>query len=222
MDVLEAISSRKSIRGFKADPVSKEVLRSIIEIALRSPSAMNSQPWEFTIIAGEVLENIKKGNMAKLESGALPCPDHPMQAFAGVYRQRQVDLAVQLFQLMGITREDRAKRGEWMKRGFRFFDAPAAIVLAVDRSIKPWWELFDLGAISQTICLAALQYGLGTCIEDQGVMFPDVIRQYTGIPENKRIIICIAVGYPASDFPANMLRSERVTVEDVTTWCGFD
>jgi nitroreductase len=222
MDVVEAIRTRKSVRGFRPDPVPKEVLRDILDIATRAPSAMNTQPWEIIVIAGEVLENIKRGNIEMLESGALPNPNVSVQPFEGVYRQRQVDLAVQIFQMMGIAREDKAKRAEWMKRGFRFFDAPAAFILSVDKALKPWWELFDFGAISQTICLAALKYGLGTCIEDQGVMYPEVIRKYTGIPESKRIIICIPIGYPDWDFPANKLESKREPVEAITTWRGFD
>ena len=222
MDIIEAIRTRKSVRGFRPDPVPKEILRDILDIATRAPSAMNTQPWEIIVIAGEVLENIKRGNIEMLESGALPNPNVSVQPFEGVYRQRQVDLAIQIFQLMGIAREDKAKRAEWMKRGFRFFDAPAAFILSVDKALKPWWELFDFGAISQTICLAALKYGLGTCIEDQGVMYPEVIRKYAGIPESKRIIICIPIGYPDWDFPANKLESKREPVEAITTWRGFD
>ncbi len=222
MDIVEAIRTRKSVRGFKPDPVPKEILRDILDIATRAPSAMNTQPWEIIVIAGDVLENIKRGNVEMLESGTLPNPNVLVQPFEGVYRQRQVDLAVQIFQLMGIAREDKAKRAEWMKRGFRFFDAPAAFILSVDKALKPWWELFDFGAISQTICLAALKYGLGTCIEDQGVMYPEVIRKYAGISKSKRIIICIPIGYPDWDFPANRLESKRETVDAITTWCGFD
>lgn len=222
MDVMEAMLTRKSIRGFRPDPVPRDVLKDVLEAATRAPSAMNTQPWEVTVVAGEVLDSIRRGNIEMLESGVAPNPDVPHQVFEGLYRERQVRLAVQIFQLMGIAREDKAKRVEWMKRGFRFFDAPAAIVLSVDRSLKQWWELFDLGAFAQNICLAALSRGLGTCIEDQGVMYPEVIRKHAGIPDSKRIIICIPIGYPDWDFPANRLESEREPVDSVTTWCGFD
>jgi nitroreductase len=222
MDVIEAIQTRKSIRGFRPDPVPKEVLRDILDIARRAPSAMNTQPWEITVVSGEALDNIKRDNIQMLASGAVPNPDMPSRRFEGVFRQRQVELAVQLFQLMGIAREDKEKRAEWMQRGFRFFDAPAAIILFVDGSLSESWPLFDLGAISQTICLAALNYGLGTCIEDQGILYPKIVRKYTGIPESKRIISSIAIGYPDWDFPANKLESKREPVESITTWCGFD
>ncbi|MCK4722531.1 MAG: nitroreductase family protein, partial [Dehalococcoidia bacterium] len=74
MDIVEAIRTRKSVRGFRPDPVPKEILRDILDIATRAPSAMNTQPWEIIVIAGEVLENIKRGNIEMLESGALPNP----------------------------------------------------------------------------------------------------------------------------------------------------
>lgn len=222
MDIIEAIRTRKSIRGFKPDPVPKEVLRKILEIATRAPSGVNAQPWEIAVVAGEALDNIKRGNVEMATSGVIPNRDRPDQVREGVYKQRQVDLAIQIFQLMGIAREDKAKRAEWIQRGFRFFDAPAAIILYVDKSLGESGPLMDIGSLSQTICLAALNYGLGTCIEGQGVTYPDVVRKYTGIPQSKRIIICIAIGYPDWEFPANKLESKREPVDSITTWCGFD
>jgi len=132
-----------------------------------------------------------------------------------------VDLAVQIFKLMGIAREDKEKRAQWLERGFRFFDAPAAIILSIDSSVPESLALIDVGAFCQSICLAALGHGLGTCIEDQGTAFPDVIRRLTGIPQSKHIVISIAIGYPDRDFPANKVESGRENVDKFTTWCGF-
>ena len=108
-----------------------------------------------------------------------------------------------------------------MQRGFRFFDAPAAIIICADRSLAEAGPLLDIGSVLQTICLAALNYGLGTCIEDQGTMYPDVLRKFADIPDSKRIIISIAIGYPDWDFPANKLESTREPIESLITWCGF-
>ena len=108
-----------------------------------------------------------------------------------------------------------------MERGFRYFDAPAGIILSMDSSLKPvsW---FDMGNLTQTICLTAASYGLGTCIHDTGIAYPDVIRKYVPIPESKQLVISMAIGYPDWDFPANELHSEREPLENVVTWCGFD
>jgi len=220
MDLIEAIKSRKSIRGYKSDPVPKEVLKDILEVASRSPSGMNTQPWEFTVVAGEELDRLRKANLDKLASGQTPGMEAPRGGYEGVYRERQVALGIQLFQLMNIAREDREKRTEWMKRGFRFFDAPAAIIISSDRSLGEGAQ-FDLGAVTQTIALVALNHGLGTCIMGQGIMFPDAVREITGIPESKRITICVTIGYPDGGFPANKVQSEREPIENVTTWCGI-
>jgi len=110
---------------------------------------------------------------------------------------------------------------QWLDLGFRFFDAPAAMIIVVDESIIERAPLLDIGAVMQSICLAALHHGLGTCIEDQGAMYPDVLRRFAGIPESKKIMVSIAVGYPDWQFPANKVESARESLDAITTWCGF-
>jgi nitroreductase len=224
MDVIEAVKKRKSVRGYKPDPVPKETLQQILELASRAPSAMNTQPWEFTMLAGEVLEKVRRNNVEFLNSGVPPNPEHVVVGWPkeSIYRQRQVDLAKQLFQLMDISREDKEKRAKWMERGFRYFDAPAAIIISTDRCLSENGPLLDIGALIQTICLTALHFGLGTCIEDQGVAYPEVLRKYGCIPDSKRIIAVLAIGYPDWDFPANKVESEREPIKNLTTWFGFD
>ena len=222
MDVTEAIRLRKSIRGFKPDPVSKEVIMEILEIATRAPSAENAQPWEITVVIGEVLDNIKRGNVEMMNSGAMPNADVMLDRLEGVYKERGREIGKQLFQLMGIDRENRDQRREWLQRSYRFLDAPVAIILSADSSLKESRSQFDIGSLSQTICLAALNYGLGSCINIGGVFHPEVVRKFTGIAESKRIVIAVAIGYPDWDFPANRVDSEREPLENITTWCGFN
>lgn len=223
MDIVEAIRTRMSIRDFKPDPVPKEILKEILEIAARAPSAENSQPWEFTVLAGDVLDNVRQANIESLHSGAKPNPDLHAEGWPSdsVYRRRQVEIAKQIFRLMEIPKEDKEKRARWMERGFRYFNAPAAIIISVDRLVHYPRPLFDIGAVTQNICLAALKYGLGTCILNQGVTYPDVLSKFAGIPMSKRIKISIAIGYPNWNFPANKVVSTREPLENITTWCGF-
>lgn len=224
MEVIEAIKKRKSIRDFKDDLVPQSVIEEILEISCRTPSAMNTQPWEFTVAAKETLDSIKLATVEKLRAGEKPQSEHSVAGWPkeSVYRQRQVKLGMELFQLMDIKKEDAEKRTQWMERGFRYFNAPAAIIICVDRMLTEGTPIFDIGAVTQTICLTALHYGLGTCIENQGVMYPQVLRKLCNIPDNKQIIIAIAIGYPNWNFPANTLETSREPVEAVTTWCGFD
>jgi nitroreductase len=223
MDVLEAIKKRKSIRGFKPDPVPKDVLRQILEAANRAPSAMNTQPWEFAVVTGEPLRKISEGSAEKLRAGETPQPEHHVVGWKNdsIYRVRQVELAKHIFQIMSIPREDKAKRAAWMERGFRYFNAPAAIIIFVDKTLSETGPVLDVGAAMQNICLTALQFGLGTCIHDQGVMYPDVVKRYANIPETKRLIIAISIGYPDDENIVNTIASTRESIDDFTSWIGF-
>ena len=223
MDILEAIGTRRSIRSYKPDPVPREVIARILESAGRAPSAMNTQPWEFFVLTGEPLRKIREGCAEKLRAGEVPNPEYHVVGWTNesIYRVRQVDLAKHIFQVMDIPRDDRAKREAWMERGFRYFDSPAAIVIAVDKSLSEMGPALDVGAAMQNVCLAALPFGLGTCIHDQGVMYPDVVKKWAGIPESKRLMIAISIGYPDGDV-ANTIASSREPIEDITTWVGFE
>jgi nitroreductase len=224
VNIIEAIQTRKSIRDFTADPVPQHILEKIIEAASRAPSAENSQPWEFTIVAGDILHTIRKANIEKLKSNEPPHPDLPTKGLPrdSVYRKRQIEIAKQLFGLMDIPRGDIEKRDRWMELGFRYFNAPAAIVISMDQSLSYPRPIFDIGLITQNICLAALHYGLGTCIANQGIRYPEVLHEFAKIPESKRIVISIAIGYPNWDFPANKVVSNREPIENITTWIGFE
>jgi nitroreductase len=223
MNVIQAIKARKSIRGYRPDPVPRELLRDILTVAGRSPSAMNSQPWEFVVLGGGVLDRVREANVANLRGGVLPTGEHSVTGWSkdSVYRTRQVELAKGLFHLMGIERHDAAKRAEWLERGFRFFDAPAAIVVLTDKSLKPETPLIDIGIVIQSICLAALEHGLATCIEDQGCMYPEILRELAEIPDTKRIVMAMAIGYPDWDFPANRIETTRVPIDEITLWRGI-
>jgi nitroreductase len=220
MNVIEAIQNRRSIRAYLNQPVPREIIMELLNIACRAPSAMNTQPWEFIVVTGEKLNKLRAAILEKLKNGAPAVPDHQVVGWPdkSVYRERQISLAKQLFQAMEIPREDQGKRAEWLERGFRFFDAPAAVIIACDKVLSEAAPLLDLGAVMQNICLAALDFGLGTCIEDQGVMYPDVVREQTGISSDKRLMIAIALGYPDENFPANQVRSAREPAENLTVW----
>ncbi len=222
MEITEAIKTRKSIRKFKADPVPQEIIREILETSVRAPSAENTQPWEFVVLGGAVLENIKKANVEKVRNYEIPPKEmeHVMitRPKDSIYRKRQVEIGKKLFELMGIAREDKEKRGEWMERGFRYFDAPVAIVIMTDNSLPVPGAFLDIGMVAQNICLAALKHGLHTCIANQGVTYSDAIRKYADIPDSKKPVVSIALGYPDWDFPANRIESEREPIDNTVLW----
>lgn len=220
MELIEAIKSRRSIRGYKPTPVPKEILTEILEIATHAPSGLNIQPWEFTVLGGKVLDDLKQALQEQARAGTLPTPDFPSKSLTGIYRQRQVELGIALYQLMGIAREDKEKRDQWMLKQLRAFDAPNAIIVSIDQEAESPIALFSLGTVTQTIALAAVGFGLGTCIQAALVYYPKVVKQIAGIPEPKKLVVGIAIGYPDWDFPPNKLQSTREPLANIATWRG--
>jgi nitroreductase len=217
------VRTRRSVRGYKKDPVPKEIIQEIIAVAKGAPSSMNTQPWNLYVVTGEPLDKIRQGNTERMLAGVKPQRDFPTkEAYEGIHRERQVEIAKQLFAAMGIAREDKEMRQDWVMRGFRQFDAPVSIVLTYDKILEPAAiGQFDLGAISYGICLAAWERGLGTVINGQGVMQTPVVREHAGIPDSQAILTCIAMGYPDDDFSANQVKSHRANEEDFVHFVGF-
>ena len=229
MDIVEAINQRKSIRGFKSGPVPKEILKEIMELALRAPSWGNTQPWEFAIATGKKLEEIRQAFVEKAAAAEEDNPDIPRpREFPQPYDTRYRVLSKKVLELKGISREDREKRRQWLLQGLRLFGAPCVIYIYVDRSFYQQsaglniWPVFDCGLVAENIMLLATKYGLGTIPQIQAVVYPDVLRKVLGIPDSKLIVLGIAVGYPDWDDPVNQLRSEREPLDNVSTWHGFD
>jgi nitroreductase len=224
MDFETLVRERRSIRGYKTDPVPKEVIEEVIEIAKGAPSSMNTQPWFFHVLTGEPLDRIRKGNTERMLAGAKVDREIPVHedGYQGIHRQRQVDIAIQLFKAMGIARDDKERRQDWVMRGFRQFDAPLSIVMTYDNSLEPATiSHFDLGAVVYGLVLAAWTRGLGTVINGQGIMQSSVVREHAQIPEWQTIMTCIAMGYPDEDFVANDVKSVRTPNDEIVTYRGF-
>jgi hypothetical protein len=106
-----------------------------------------------------------------------------------------------MFAVMGIARDDKPMRQDWVLRGFRQFDAPVSLVLTYDKILDPGAVChFDLGALCYGIVLAAWDRGLGSVINGQGIMRSDIVREVANIPEDEVIMTCVAMGYPDDSF----------------------
>jgi nitroreductase len=220
----EIVLGRRSIRGYLDKPVPRALIEDILAMAMRSPTSMNTQPWHFHVITGEPLDRIRKGNTENILAGVPDSREFRRgEAFAGVHRDRQVEVAKQLFGAMGIERDDKDARQDWVLRGFRQFDAPVSIVVTYDRSIHGGdIGPFDCGAVTNCLVNAAWSRGLGCVINSQGIMQSPVVREHARIPDDQVIMICIAMGWPDDSFPANAVVSNRKSVDEAAVFIGFD
>jgi len=227
VDIVEAIDRRKAIRAFKADPVPQDILREILRLALRAPSCENTQPWEFAVVSGSKIEEIREAVTGKIDeknNSDMPLPGEYTEPF----KTRRRAIGIQVYQAKGIQREDKDRRKLWRLQGLRFFEAPAVIYIYIDRSlyfqgdIINSWSIFDCGLVAGNIMLLSTKYGLGTIPQMQAVLYPDLLRGILDIPDTKLIVIGIAIGYPDMDDPVNQFRTERADVDEVAKWHGFD
>ncbi len=219
----EVVMGRRSIRGFKPDPVPLELIKEILTMAMRSPSSMNTQPWNFTVVTGEPLNLIRAGNTERNMAGVPHSREFRTgTAFEGVHRERQIGVAKQLFSAMGIARDDAPARMDWVLRGFRQFDAPVCVIITYDKTLSGSDDTpFDCGAVSTALVNAAWSRGLGAVINSQGIMQSPVVREHAGIADDQVIMKAIAIGWPEESFPANAVVSERKSVDEAARFVGF-
>lgn len=223
MNYEEVVFQRRSIRAFKQQPVPRSVIEEVVALATRAPSSMNTQPWHLHVLTGEPLDRIRAENTERMLNGVPPEKDsRGTDGYEGDHRKRQIEIAVQLFQAMGIERDDKERRQDWILRGFRQFDAPVSIVVTYDRVLREGdIAQFDCGALVNGLVNAAWYRGLGCVVNSQGIMHSPVVRKYADIPDDQVIMICVAMGYPDDEFPANAVVSKRRSVSEVANFVGF-
>ncbi len=219
MELLAALKNRRSIRAFKTDAVPKEVITQILEAARWSPSWGNTQPWELVVVQGNKARELTGDLVAAFQQKMTANPDVAMPGtFPDVYKERYMACAAGLFGSMGVARDDKASRKAHMVRMTGGFGAPAIIYVIFNADLLEPYSMFDLGLITQSICLVAHDLGLGTCIEAQLALYPDIIRHHLGLGTSHKIVVGLALGYPDPDHPANAFRTEREPLEKFVQW----
>ncbi|MEC9347443.1 MAG: nitroreductase [Pseudomonadota bacterium] len=224
MEFDDLVMSRRSVRGYRKQPVPRELIDEILEVAKGAPSSMNTQPWHVHVLTGAPLDEVRRRNTEEMLAGKGVHREITLNhGYEGKHRFRQVEIAKQLFAVMGIERDDKERRQDWVMRGFRQFDAPVSVVLTFDRELADCTVAhFDLGALSYGIVLAAWSRGLGTVINGQGIMRSDIVREVAKIPENEVIMTCIAMGWPDGEFAANGVKAHREPNESFVSYVGFE
>jgi len=218
MDVSEVMEKRRSIRAFLPQPIPKPILQEILQSALRAPSWGNTQPWRITVVGGEILQAMIEELVQKASAGEPPQADLEIpQDWPEPLARRYKENGKRLLAILDIGREDKEKRKAHMMNMFRFFGAPQAIYIQIDKSLGPY-SIFDAGLLAENIALLGAEKGLGTCFLAVSVWYADVVRRHTGISENDQIVIGMAIGYPDCNAPVNQFRSDREAIQTVVRW----
>jgi nitroreductase len=223
MDVVKAMLARHSVRDFKPDPVAKETILKVLGAATRCPSSGNSQPWEIFVTSGEVLEKIRQAYFDRFEKNVPGKPEFasaPPNQWPPAMQERMDKQRAERWKLEGIDPQDKDAIRAGMGKGSRFFGAPVLVVLCVERAMSIS-SAFDIGLLTQSILLAAQNFGLGSLVSRGIVTHPDILRKELAIPDNLQIVIGIALGYPNTKGIINTYRSSRRPIQEVVTFKGL-
>jgi nitroreductase len=215
MDAIECIKTRMSIRKFKPDPVPSEILMKVVDTAKWSPSYKNSQPWEVVIISGAKKEALSHHLVELLEKNTPPCPDLPEpQSWPPAIDARIAALMKKRSELTGKDLNAPEVRKKSKIANFNFYGAPHGIFLFQDSSLTPW-SIFDMGLFAQSLMLAAHAHGLGTVPQAFLTDYAQHIKKFLGVPESKRLVLGISIGYPDMESPVNSFRTDRVGTDEI-------
>ncbi|MBI5251498.1 MAG: nitroreductase [Desulfomonile tiedjei] len=216
MEFNDAVLGRKSTRAFLPDPVPRETITRIVDVARWAPSWGNTQPWEIVIADGPKCKTLADLFEEEGRKGVAPRPDIDMPlGFHGDHKRRYMELGRELLTFMGIEREDKEARIRHYLNMYRFFEAPCVVYFTIDGGLNVPYSCLDVGSIATTFCCAAVQEGLGTIYLAASMHFPDIVRKVLEIPADKKIVIGVALGYPHPDAPAARFRSDREQVEAI-------
>jgi nitroreductase len=214
MDLIEGIETRRSCRAYRPDPVPEEIIRKILETAKWSPSFSDSQTWEVAVVTGKKKDELLGVLGGLVDSGAPMKMDIPMP--------RDLPPAVAERMKEHYAHHQRYLGGEPGGRGPGrrkpdFYGAPCAVFLFIDRALNEW-SVFDAGLFSQSLILAAHSYGIGSCLQAMMAGYPDAIRKFLGLPETKKLVLGISLGYPDTASPEHGYESERMGLDEFVKW----
>lgn len=215
MDLIQTMKERKSIRAFRPDPVPRGTIEEILGLTVHAPSAINLQPWEFVIVTGEEKVRLSRRLIKAYHEKQIPCGPGNVKPLPKTYGKRgakTLALMQPLFQEMGVDPQQYVNEGSC-----NFYGAPVALLLCLDDSF-PNARMVDIGIALGYLALAAHEFGFGTCPIGLITAYEDEIKDLLNIPENKNVVIGVALGYPDWNIPINRFKSQRDDLEKFVRW----
>jgi len=214
MDIVDAIKERRSARAFLNKPVEREILERLLSLAIQAPSAINLQPWEFTVVSGMEKERLSRLLVKRMRERNISCGPGAKNPLPEYFIERQRGL----LNCMVPNLPDKISFDDFINEGScNFYGALTAIIITVDQVFSSA-RLTDIGIAVGYLVLAAHALGLSTCPIGLITAFDDDIKELLNISDEKQVVVGIAVGYRDPDAPVNRARSERVPLSDVVKW----
>ena len=215
MDVYEAVTSRRAVRGFTDEPVSREVLERVLSAAAWSPSGSNLQPWNTYVLAELKTRAVERvahgdpwdGRQYEMYPHALKSP----------YGERRSAFGKERYSALGIAREDWEARQRAAIANWNCFGAPAALFCYIDRDLgRPQWA--DVGMYLQTVMLLLRAEGLHSCPQMAWSVYRKTVAKVL-LPPDGLILYCgMSIGH--EDPTVSYARTGRAPLNDTVTFVG--
>lgn len=212
--VARAIASRRSVRGFRPDPVPEPLIRRILALAANAPSMTNTQPWRVRVLTGEALRRLSAAILAAHEKGEHPDFEYAYypKEWRAPYLDRRRQIGWALYGLLGIKKGDFAATKRQHGRNYTFFGAPVGMIVTIDRDLG-MGSWLDLGMFLENIMIAARGAGLDTCPQAAFGNYHAIIRRALAIPDQEIVVCGMALGVKDAHEPANALVPPREPLE---------
>jgi nitroreductase len=223
LSVSDAVATRGSKRAFLDTPVSAAVVREILAKAQRSPSGGNLQPWIVHALGGTELIRFKTLMHERRAANAFgEGPEYPIypDGLIEPYRTRRGQCGEDMYATLGIAREDKTARIDFIAGNFDFWNAPVALFICIDRSLGAT-QWVDLGLYLQTVMLLAREAGLDTCAQEFWTMWHKTVAEFLQLPAHVMPFCGMALGYADPAHPVNALRTQRVPLAESVVFHGL-
>ena len=216
MNVSDAVAARTSIRRFTDQTVSEDLIRELLEKAARAPSGGNLQPWRIFVISPETMPAFVTHVQQSEKQQEPEYPIYPAD-LKSPYRDSRFKCGEDMYELLGIPRDDKPARFANLAKNFEFFGAPVGLFCFVDKCMgQPQWS--DLGMFLQTFMLLAVEAGLSTCPQEAWAGCSESVKSFVK-PDDELMLFCgMAIGYKDENEPVNRLYTDREPLEN---WAKF-
>ena len=197
MDVYEAVRSRRAVRAFTNEPVSREVLERVLSAAAWAPSGSNIQPWHIYVLTGEPLVELKRRADERVAAGD-PGDEREYEMYPAAlkspYHERRSAFGKQRYGALGVSREDQETRRRIAAQNWNFFGAPAGLFCYIDRDLGlPQWA--DVGGYLQTVMLLLRDEGLHSVLQMAWSVYRKTVAEVLS-PPSELILYCgMSIGF---------------------------
>jgi nitroreductase len=173
MDAISAITKRTSVRGFRPDPVARDVIERLLDCAVRAPNHKLTEPWRFSVLIGSARDRLAEIRAKhRLERYNDPASSEALAAADKIRGESRATPAYVVV-MCSINPDDITREEDY-----------AAAMMAI-----------------ANLMIAAESLGLGTFLKTGRVLQDPSLLELAAVPDKFRVVGIVSLGYPAAQEP---------------------